>query len=144
MMHGWDVGRKRYSPIKQYSFWSLNFKYDLDIWGTGLSLVRDKPPYHGECLCQVSWKSYDALLRCRLNKVQSYQAVLISIFDLKCDLDIWGTGLALEILWRMVKMQATEGSDRGTHRRTHINTPNRHCDSYIKLHRKPTWQKCCF
>ena len=38
--------------------------------------------YHGEHVCQVTWESYDALLRCGPDKVQSYQTVLILTFDL--------------------------------------------------------------
>ena len=68
MMHSWDAGWTSYSPIKQYSFWSLTSKCDLDIWG--------------EHVCQVTWESYDAWLRGELDKVQSYQTVLILTFDL--------------------------------------------------------------
>ena len=57
-----------YSPIKQSSFLYLTYKCDLDIRGTGLGLVCDTQPQHGERLCQVSWKSYDAWSRCGLDK----------------------------------------------------------------------------
>ena len=43
---------------------SLTSKHDLDISGTALIPVCDTLPYHGERLCQVSLKSYDAWLRC--------------------------------------------------------------------------------
>ena len=82
MMHGWDVSRTRYSPIKQYSFWPLTSKCNLDIWGTCLGLVRDTPPHYGQRLCQVSLKSYNAWLKCGPDNVQSYQTVLILTFDL--------------------------------------------------------------
>ena len=58
-------------PIKQYSFWPSTSKYDLDIWGTGLGLARDTPPHHGEHLCQVSLKSYNAWLKWGPDKVSN-------------------------------------------------------------------------
>ena len=66
----------------------LTSKCDLDICGTGLSLVRDTPPQHGECLCQVMWESYDAWLRCEPDKVQSYQTTRQNLKNLskwKCN-----------------------------------------------------------
>ena len=112
------------SPIKLLI---LTSKRDLDLWGTGLSLERDTPPHHGERLCQVSLKSYDAWLKCGSDKVQSFQIVLISTFDmqvwpwhLRCRPGSCASQAAssrwtfvpsfFKILWCMVEMQAGQGT----------------------------------
>ena len=81
------------SVMHGISFRPLTSKYDIDLWGTGLCLVCHMSTYHGEHVCQVTWESYDALLRCGPDKEQSYQTVLILTSE--CDLDIWGTCLGL-------------------------------------------------
>ena len=69
-------------PDEDSTLCLLTSKCDLVIWGTGLGIVRDTPPYHGEHVCLITWESYDAWLSCVPDKVQPYQLNLILTFDL--------------------------------------------------------------
>ena len=82
----WRCGAGQCNPIKQYSFWFLISKCDLDICVTGPGLVRDTRHGHGECLCQVSWKSYDAWLRCNPDKVTLSNSTYFDLWPLSVTL----------------------------------------------------------
>ena len=56
-----------YQTVLILTLWPLRvtLTFEVHAW-----VLRDTPPHHGDRLCQVSFKSYDALLRCGPDKVR--------------------------------------------------------------------------